>query len=53
MYLIDVGYRPNFGRPRHIPSHPPPNIHHSVLIRSAKLGYKPKAKLPSVYNIVE
>lgn len=45
--------RPNLGQARHIPAHPPPNIHHTVLLRSARTGYRPKAKLPAVYNVVE
>ncbi|KIM31051.1 hypothetical protein M408DRAFT_327943 [Serendipita vermifera MAFF 305830] len=44
---------PNLGRSRPMPAHPPPNIHHTVLIRMAKLGYRPKARLPAVYNIVD
>ncbi|PVG02728.1 hypothetical protein CPB86DRAFT_750541 [Serendipita vermifera] len=44
---------PNLGRARRIAAHPPPNIHHTVLIRMHTLGYKPKAKLPKVYNVIE
>ncbi|KAG8832043.1 hypothetical protein FRC17_002153, partial [Serendipita sp. 399] len=28
---------PNFGRARPVPAHPPPNIHHTVLLRQSKL----------------
>ncbi|KAG8784594.1 hypothetical protein FS842_009121 [Serendipita sp. 407] len=44
---------PNFGRARRIPAHPPPNIHHTVLLRQSKLGYRPKAQIPEIYNVIQ
>lgn len=44
---------PNLGRARRVAPHPPPNIHHTVLLRRSKLGYVPRARIPEVYNVIE